>query len=76
MHSEGQNIVIVRKEEDGRLVVLPKEEQDQLKDKLIIHDRVDSEEDENIEFSQRNYTRHMSNHMINQSMNTTVDGNG
>jgi hypothetical protein len=69
---QSENILIVRKEEDGRLTVLPKEEQDQLKDKLIIHDRADTDDDLN--FSQQNYSRHMSNNLINQTMNTTVDG--
>lgn len=32
-----EGIVLVRKEEDGRLVILPKEEQDSLKNRLIIN---------------------------------------
>ena len=64
-----QNIVLVRKGEDGKLIPISKEEQDELKDKLILHENLETDEDEE-------QMRRMSNNNINRSIDTTIDGKG
>ena len=38
--------MLVRKGEDGRLILIPKEEHEYLRDKLIVHAKHDDYEDE------------------------------
>ena len=58
----------MRKQQDGTLVVLPKEEQERLKDKLIVHNNNDSDEEVEYSMKRGKNGRLNSNHVINQSM--------